>query len=198
MTDIPALILAGGRSSRMGGGDKCLMPLQGRPLLSHVLEKIAPQVSRALINSNSDPILFEEFGLPVRPDTLPDHPGPLAGILTGLFWAREHGATHLVTVPCDTPFLPHDLVRRLEEDLRRSGAQIAVARDPAQLHPVVALWPVYLAVRLADNMKDGARSVHRWLSQFKVCESQFAASHFSNLNTPAELRAAEARARLAA
>jgi molybdopterin-guanine dinucleotide biosynthesis protein A len=198
MTANPALILAGGRSSRMGGGDKCLMLLQGRPLLSHVLEKIAPHVSHALISSNSDPLLFQSFGLPVRPDTVPNRPGPLAGLLTGLLWAQELGAGHLITVPCDTPLLPHDLVRRLEEDLRRSGAEIAVARDPAQIHPVIGLWPVYLAARLADDMKNGARSVHRWLAQFKVCESTFAASHFSNLNTPAELRAAEARARLAA
>ena len=130
MTDIPALILAGGRSSRMGGGDKGLMPLNGRPLLSHVLERIRPQASRLLINSNSDPSLFGDFGLPVQPDILPDRPGPLAGILTGLRWAAEHNASHLVTVPCDTPFLPHDLVQRLKHDLCRSGAQIAIARDP--------------------------------------------------------------------
>jgi molybdopterin-guanine dinucleotide biosynthesis protein A len=198
MTDVPALILAGGRSSRMGGGDKSLMPLRGRPLLSHVLDRIRPQVSRLLINSNSDPALFREFGLPVRPDTLPDRPGPLAGILTGLIWAAEHSATHMLTVPCDTPFLPHDLVERLSGDLQRSGADIAVARDPDQTHPVIALWPVRLAGRLAADLASGIRSVQRWQSQFKICESTFAASHFSNLNTPAELRVAEARARLAA
>jgi molybdopterin-guanine dinucleotide biosynthesis protein A len=198
MTDIPALILAGGRSSRMGGGDKSLVPLHGRPLLAHVLHRIRPQVSRLLINSNGDPLLFVDFGLPVRPDTLPDRPGPLAGILAGMIWAHEHGATHLLTVPCDTPFLPHDLVRRLEEELYRSGAEIAVARDPNQIHPVIALWQVRLAVQLATDLGAGARSVHRWLGQFKVCESEFAACHFSNLNTPAELRAAEARTRLVA
>ena len=198
MTDIPALILAGGRSSRMGGGDKSLMPLHGRPLLSHVLDRIRPQASRLLISSNSDPMLFGEFGLPIRPDTLPDRPGPLAGILTGLLWAAGHGATHLITVPCDTPFLPHDLVQRLRHDLRRSGAEIAVARDPDQIHPVIALWPVSLAPLLAADLEAGTRSVCRWLNQFNVCESEFAASHFSNLNTPADILAAEARARLAA
>jgi molybdopterin-guanine dinucleotide biosynthesis protein A len=198
MTDIPALVLAGGRSSRMGGGDKSLMPLHGRPLLWHVLDRIRPQASRLLINSNSDPLLFRDFGLPVRPDTLPHRPGPLAGILAGLLWAAEHGATQLVTVPCDTPFLPHDLVQRLRHDLRRSGAEIAVVRDPDQIHPVIALWPVRLAAQLAADMETGTRSVCRWLKQFDICESEFAASHFSNLNTPADILAAEARARLAA
>jgi molybdopterin-guanine dinucleotide biosynthesis protein A len=198
MTDISALILAGGRSSRMGGGDKSLMPLHGRPLLAHVLERIRPQASRLLINSNSDPSLFRNFGLPVRPDTLPDRPGPLAGILTGLRWAAEHNASHLVTLPCDTPFLPHDLVPRLKHDLCRSSAQIAVARDPGQIHPVIALWPVRLAARLAADLEAGTRSAYRWLKQFDICESEFAASHFSNLNTPADILAAEARDRLAA
>ena len=198
MTDIPALILAGGRSSRMGGGDKSLMPLDGRPLLSHVLDRIRPQASLLLINSNSDPSLFRDFGLPVRPDTLPDRPGPLAGILTGLIWAAEQEATHLVTVPCDTPFLPHDLVVRLKHDLYRSSAEIAIARDPGQSHPVIALWPVQLSAQLASDLEAGSRSVCRWLKQFDICETTFAASHFSNLNTPADILAAEARARLAA
>ena len=198
MTDIPALILAGGRSSRMGGGDKSLMPLHGRSLLSYVLDRIKPQASHLLINSNSDPALFGEFGLPVRPDTLPDRPGPLAGILTGLLWAAEHNATHMVTVPCDTPFLPHDLVARLSGDMLRSCADIAVARDPEQVHPVIAVWPVSLATQLAADLEAGTRSVYRWLKQFDICESTFAASHFSNLNTPADILAAEARTRLAA
>jgi molybdopterin-guanine dinucleotide biosynthesis protein A len=198
MMDIPALILAGGRSSRMGGTDKALMPLYGRPLLSHVLDRIRPQASCLLINSNSDPSLDQDFGLPVRFDILPDRPGPLAGILTGLIWAKEQGATHLLTAPCDTPFLPHDLIERLSADLRSSSAEIAVARDPEQIHPVIALWPVRLAARLASDLEAGTRSVYRWLKQFDIREIQFAASHFSNLNTPADILAAEAKARLAA
>src|SRR6478752_10148003 len=122
MMDIPALILAGGRSSRMGGGDKCLMPLSGRPMLTHVLDRITPQASSILINSNSDPAQFRAFGLGVRADAVPGRPGPLAGVLTGLLWAREMSATHLLTVPCDTPFLPYDLVEQLSLDLYRSQA----------------------------------------------------------------------------
>jgi len=194
MTRVPALILAGGRSSRMGGGDKSLMPLHGRPLLAHVLDRIRPQVSSTLINSNSDPALFAKFGLPVRADAMPGHLGPLAGLLTGMRWAEEASATHLLTVSCDTPFLPHNLVERLFHDLRRSLTDIAVACDPQQLHPVIALWPVRLAAQLASDLENGPRSVQRWQNQFHVCKSRFAASHFSNLNTPAELLAAEARA----
>lgn len=193
MKDIPALILAGGRSNRMGGGDKSLMQLGGRPLLAHVLDRIRPQVSSILINSNSDPACFSGFGLGVRSDVVPDRPGPLAGVLTGLLWAQEMSATHLLTVSCDTPFLPHDLTARLHRDLHRSRADIAVARDPEQVHPVIALWPVHLADRLAADLEGGVRSVQRWQGQFNRCESIFAASHFSNLNTPAELLAAEAR-----
>ena len=119
MTNIPALILAGGRSSRMGGGDKSLMPLHGRPMLAHVLDRIRPQVSSILINSNSDPALFAKFGLPVRADAMPGHLGPLAGLLTGMHWAEEMSATHLLTVSCDTPFLPHDLAERIVGKSRR-------------------------------------------------------------------------------
>ena len=193
MSDIPVLVLAGGRSSRMGGGDKCLMPLDGRPLLAHVLDRIRPQASSILINSNSDPALFGAFGVSVRCDVMQGRLGPLAGLLTGLVWAKETSATHLLTVPCDTPFLPQDLAARLRRDLSRSGADIAVARDPETIHPVIALWPVRLAAQLAADLDSGARSVQRWLSPFKVCESEFSASYFSNLNTPAELRAAEAQ-----
>jgi molybdopterin-guanine dinucleotide biosynthesis protein A len=192
MKNIPALVLAGGRSSRMGGGDKCLMALHGRPLLAHVLDRIRPQVSSILINSNSDPTLFAKFGLPVRADAMPGRLGPLAGLLTGLLWAEEISATHLLTVSCDTPFLPRDLIERLARDLRHSRADIAVARDVEQVHPVIALWPVGQAARLAADLERGIRSVQGWQSQFKVCESTFAAFHFSNLNTPAELMAAEA------
>ena len=191
MMDIPALILAGGRSSRMGGGDKSLMQLNGRPLLVHVLDRIRPQASSILINSNSDPALFAKFGFPVRADAITGRLGPLAGLLTGLLWAEEMFATHLLTVSCDTPFLPSDLASRLFADLHHAQADIAVARDPEQIQPIIALWPVRLAAQLAADLEDGIRSVQRWQSQFTVCESTFAACHFSNLNTPAELMAAE-------
>jgi molybdopterin-guanine dinucleotide biosynthesis protein A len=194
MSNIAAVILAGGRSSRMGGGDKSLVLLRGRPLLSHLLERIKPQASSILINSNSDPSLFTDFGLPVRADALSGGFGPLAGILTGMTWAAEQGAAHLLSIPCDTPFLPQDLLQRLGTDLQRSKADIAVARDDHQVHPVIALWPVQLAPRLAAGLEGGTRSVFAWLRQFRTCESQFAAACFSNLNTQADLLVAERKA----
>jgi molybdopterin-guanine dinucleotide biosynthesis protein A len=183
------VILAGGRSSRMGGEDKCLVPLAGKPLLAHVLTRVAPQTSAILINSNSNAAKIRGFGVPVAPDLVEGFQGPLAGLLTGMIWAREeHGAKHVLSVPCDTPCLPVDLACGLEKAMRRSGAEIAIARDAERSHPVIGLWPVSLADRLAADLKAGARAVHRWLAQFHVCEARFAARHFHNINTYDELR----------
>jgi molybdopterin-guanine dinucleotide biosynthesis protein A len=187
----PCVILAGGRSSRMGGGDKCLLPLAGKPLLAHVLARVAPQCGDILLNSNSDPRQFQIFSLPVAQDTLQGFQGPLAGLLTGLRWARARGAEHLLTVPCDTPFLPHHLVTKLATARTYSGAQIAVAADDTRSHPVIGLWPVALAERLEADLLGGVRAIHRWLGNFSVCEIHFADSHFQNINTPEDLQAAD-------
>jgi len=189
----PCVILAGGRSSRMGGGDKGLMPLNGRPMLAHVLEVIARQVSVVLINSNSEPELFQCFALPIAADATAGFQGPLSGLLTGMLWARDHhGATHMLSVPCDTPFLPTDLVGGLQDALR--GNDIAIARDEERSHPVIGLWPVALAERLAADLAQGTRAMHRWLAQFRVGEAVFAAHHFQNINTRDELKEAGCRA----
>ena len=188
------VILAGGRSSRMGGEDKCFLPLKGEPLLAHVMARIAPQTSAILINSNGEPAKFHGFGVPVARDRTEGFQGPLSGLLTGMIWAREsHAATHVLSVPCDTPFLPSDLVRRLEKAMRQTGAEIAIARDEERSHPVIGLWPVALAGRLAADLADGTRAIHRWLAQFHVCEVPFSARHFHNINTRAELREAGSR-----
>lgn len=189
----PCIILAGGRSSRMGGGDKGLLPLNGKPMLAHVIARIAPQVSTLAINGNGDAGRFRPLGLPVVTDTIADFPGPLAGILAGLVWARAHhpGASHVLTVPCDTPFLPRDLVSRLSQDLVQSCAQIAVARDNESVHPVVGLWPLASAAPLALAIQNGARSVQHWLRSNHTCETRFAADHFRNINTPGELIVAQ-------
>jgi molybdopterin-guanine dinucleotide biosynthesis protein A len=188
----PCVILAGGRSSRMGGGDKCLLPLDGRPVLAHVLERISPQVSSILINSNSMPDLFAAFGRPVLADIMPGYQGPLAGLLTGMTWAglTQPDATHILSVSCDTPFLPHDLAQRLAEGLE--PGDIAIARDRTGGHPVIGLWPVALADRLANDMKNGdIRGVYQWLRQFRARETAFDAGCFCNLNTRDELQQAE-------
>ncbi len=186
----PCIILAGGRSSRMGGGDKGLLLLDGRPMLTHVIARVAPLVSAMAINANGDASRFGHLGLPVVSDTIAGFPGPLAGILAGLAWAKEQHphASHLLTVPCDTPLLPANLVRRLEKAMRQTGAEIAIARDEERSHPVIGLWPVFLASRLAADLADGTRAIHRWLAQFHVCEVRFSARHFHNINTRAELQ----------
>jgi molybdenum cofactor guanylyltransferase len=191
----PAVIIAGGRASRMGG-DKALLPLQGKPLLAHVLDAVHPQCSDILLNVNTDIAYFEVFGLPMRPDVIADSKGPLAGLLTGMVWARlEHSAaTHILSVPCDTPFLPGNLVARLHQALIESGSDIAVARDTERIHPVIGLWPVQLAALLADHLTGAAgRSVHGWLEKFAFCTATFAADSLRNLNTPNDHAGAEAR-----
>lgn len=188
----PCVILAGGRSSRMGGGDKCLLPLNGKAILAHVLDRIAPQVGAILINSNSPAALFASFGWPVLPDGMPGFQGPLAGLLTGMTWAGEThpGVTHILSVACDTPFLPHDLAIRLGDGL--AAMDIAIARDQERAHPVIGLWPIALADRLATDMAEhDVRGVHQWLRGQAVREVTFDAAHFHNLNTRNELIQAE-------
>ena len=186
---MPCVILAGGRSSRMGGGDKCLLPLAGKSMLAHVLERVSPQASAILINSNSPPELFAGFGWPVLPDLVAGFQGPLTGLLTGMTWAARTGATHVLSVACDTPFLPLDLVQRLGADL--ADGDIAIARDEARSHPVIGLWPTALAPRLARDMgQNGIRGVHQWLRGQPVREVSFDAAHFRNINTRDDLHQA--------
>jgi molybdopterin-guanine dinucleotide biosynthesis protein A len=189
----PCMILAGGRSSRMGGGDKGLLRLDRQPMLAHVIARIRPQVSKIAINANGDGGRFRQFDLPVMPDTIAGLPGPLAGILAGLIWARSlcPQASHILTVPCDTPLLPHDLVHRLCGKLEQSGAEVAVARDIDTIHPVIGLWSVALTERLRHAVtKDGVRSVHRFLERCRTDEVIFENADFRNINTLDDLNKA--------
>jgi molybdopterin-guanine dinucleotide biosynthesis protein A len=180
------------------GGAKGLLLLDGKPMLAHVMERIAPQASALAINGNGDATRFHALGQPVIADAIAGFPGPLAGILAGLLWARTHhpGASHVLSVPCDTPFLPQDLVERLSGDLAQSRAEIAVARDSETVHPVVGLWPLTSAERLADAIHSSVRSVQHWLQANRICQTVFAAGHFRNINTPAELMAAQSLKRV--
>lgn len=186
----PCVILAGGRSSRMGGYCKTLLPLDGVPILIHILKAVSPQSSDILLNANNDHAELARFGLPVRSDVLPGFLGPLAGLLTGLVWARQQhpGASHILSVSCDTPFLPEDLVVRLNLERLCQNAEIAVAGDCDRVHPTIGLWPVTLAERLEADVRDkGHRAIYRWLGQFRVAQTPFDARHFRNINTPEEL-----------
>lgn len=195
---IAGLVLAGGLSRRMGGGDKSLRSLGGRPMIAHVIDRLAPQVDWLALNANSDPTPYLGFGLPVLPDTVAGHAGPLAGVLTGMHWAAQKtGATHIVTAATDTPFFPRDLVSRFRD--LAGPERIVLARSGGNRHPVFGLWPLALRDDLAiwlaasDTMK-----VMAWVGRHDLGYCDFepeatdAPDPFFNANTPEELAEAEA------
>lgn len=151
--DIVAVILAGGQSRRMGGGDKSLIQIAGHSVLAHLLNRLRPQVGRIVINANGDPTRFAAFGLPVVADCVTGHDGPLAGILTGLAWAEEHGVPWVLCVAADTPLLPCDLAHRLSEAVA-IGAPMAIAGSGERLHPTIGLWPTSARSQLYRSIHD--------------------------------------------
>ena len=154
---IAGVILAGGLGRRMGGGDKPLVAVGGRPMLAWVIERLAPQVRALVINANGDPSRFAEYGLPVVPDTIEGFAGPLAGILAGMRWAEANvpAARFIVSVAADTPFFPGDLVLRLAESCAGDATGIALAASADGVHPVFGLWPVALAGDLETFLATG-------------------------------------------
>jgi molybdopterin-guanine dinucleotide biosynthesis protein A len=196
------IILAGGKSSRMGGGDKCLLPLGGRPILAHVIERLKPQVAELIISANGDPTRFSAFGLPVVADRLGFYAGPLAGILAGLEWTRTNRpeSRFVITAASDTPFLPLDLASRLWRAIGEGAPNLAVARSTEGMHPVFGLWPVTLAPDLEASLMTGERKVSEWVRQHQATEVMFppleiggrTIDPFFNVNAPDELDAAEA------
>jgi molybdenum cofactor guanylyltransferase len=194
---VPAVILAGGRSARMGGGDKCWLQIGGASILSRIVSVLSSQVGTILINSNSDTALFDAFGLGVRPDVMPGHLGPLAGILTAMEWAQEIDDALVLTVPSDTPFLPHDLVARLYAKF--DGVRPVVASSGARIHPTIGLWPTLLAQRLRNDLQRGVRKAHTWLVDTSCAVAEFAfesSDPFSNINTQKEWQQANARVQM--
>ena len=187
----PAVILAGGRAVRMGGGDKCLLPLGNVSMLDRIIATLLPQVSEILVNTNSNPALFRGVPVGVRGDVLPGRLGPLAGIHTAMLWAQERGAEAVITVPGDAPFLPADLVARL---VAASGdGHVAIASSAGNLHPVVGLWPRRLAPELQGCLESGMRRVRAWLEQcsFKIAEFEVKGlDPFWNINTKEDLQRA--------
>lgn len=188
--DITGLILAGGRGSRMGGVDKGLQNHLGMPLALHALLRLGPQVGHMMINANRNLGAYESFGVPVWPDALPDYPGPLAGFLAGL----EHCETPwLVTVPCDTPDFPTDLVERLAAAAAEHDAEIAMAAtlgpEGTQVQPVFCLLRSELLESLVRFTQSGQRKIDRWTAQHRCVEVPFAdEAAFFNANTPDDLQ----------
>jgi molybdenum cofactor guanylyltransferase len=185
------VILAGGEARRMGGVDKAFVPLAGRPLIAHVLDRLSPQVERVLISANGDPTRFAAYSAEVVADARPQ--GPLSGVLAALDHAGRLGATHLVSTPVDTPFLPGDLVPQLLLAAETGPSGLAIATAPDGDHPACAIWPVALAPALSAFLADGAAKVTRFTDAHQAARARFAdARAFLNLNTPEDLAVAEA------
>ena len=193
--DITGLILAGGRGSRMGGADKGLQNHHGIPLAMHAMLRLSPQVGHLMINANRNLGAYDSFGVPVWPDALPEYPGPLAGFLAGL----EHCETgYLVTVPCDTPNFPDDLVQRLAQALAAEDAELAMAATPGpdgpQLQPVFCLMKTTLMESLVAFTHAGQRKIDRWTAQHRCATVVFDdPDAFFNANTADELRQLQAK-----
>ncbi|HEX3972259.1 MAG TPA: molybdenum cofactor guanylyltransferase MobA [Stellaceae bacterium] len=193
---IAGVLLAGGQSQRMGGGDKNLRLLGGKPMLAHVIERAKPQVDALVLNANGDPQRFAGFGLPVIGDSITGFVGPLAGVLAGLDWAAEHvpEAELVASFATDAPFFPRDLVTRLAVALEEGGFDLACAQSNGQAHPVFGLWPVSLREALREALAGGMRKVDRWTASYKLVEIEFLAEPvdpFFNTNRPEDLAEAE-------
>jgi molybdenum cofactor guanylyltransferase len=188
-SDITGVVLAGGQGRRMGGVDKGWVELDGRPMIAHVLERLAPQVGDVLINANQNLDRYAGFGLPVVADAVGGFAGPLAGLHAGMARATR---SHVVTVPCDSPFLPRDLVTRLAAGLEVGRAKLAVAKTFDQPHPVFCLVRRDVLAHLAAFLEAGGRKIDAWYATLSVIEVAFddEADAFRNINTTHELAAA--------
>lgn len=186
---ILGVVLAGGLARRMGGGDKALLPINGRPMMAVLLERLRPQVSALAVSANGDPARFAAAapGLAVVADSIPGHPGPLAGILAGMDHAAALGMGWVLTVPGDTPLVPMDLAARLRE----AAAPIACAASGGEIHPPVAIWPVSLRGALRAAVLAGEGKVSRWAREHGCALVEWAGEPFLNANTPEELAVLE-------
>ncbi len=194
---VMAVVLAGGLARRMGGGDKCLKLLAGRPILAHVLERLDGQAERILLNANGDLTRFASWGVPVVADVVAGFGGPLIGVLTALEWAATHAPeiTDVVSVPADGPFLPRNLVRRLVEARAGAGAVLAQAASNGRPNPVVGLWPVAVAAELRRAVvEEGIAKVDAWTARYRLATVDFKVTQldpFFNANTQEDLAEAE-------
>ncbi|WP_353858792.1 molybdenum cofactor guanylyltransferase MobA [Azospirillum formosense] len=194
---IAGVLLAGGLSRRMGGGDKSLRTLGGRSILERIVATVRPQVGPLVLNANGDPARFAAFGLPVAADVVEGFAGPLAGVLTGMEWARANApqCRWLASFATDAPFIPGDLVARLVAAVEREGADLACARSDGQEHPVFGLWRVDLADDLRRAMvEEDMRKVDAWTARYRLAVADFATDPvdpFFNTNRPDDLAEAE-------
>ncbi len=197
------VILAGGLARRMGGGDKTMRTIAGRPILDHVVERFKPQCQTLILNANGDPTRFATYGLPVIADDVPDFVGPLAGVLAALDWTAAHhpDIAWVASVAADCPFLPRDLVACMQADRIAMEGDLAVAASGGQSHPVIGLWKVALRDELRHALVvEECRKVGRWTARYKLATTQWEATPvdpFFNANTPDDLSQAQVLAALA-
>ena len=199
MIDIPGIILAGGLSRRMGGGDKGLLMLGKTTIIERVIDKILPQVGSLAININGDSSRFPDYKLPIIPDSIKGYLGPLSGILAGMEWAFKNGNRYIATVAADTPFLPDDLIKRLHAMVKSKNLNIGIAasrflrRDDVFIHPTFGIWEVALKDDLRDALANDTRKIMFWAKKFKLDYYYFDTSDklsdpFFNINTPDDLK----------
>lgn len=196
---IAGVILAGGRSSRMGGGDKCLLDLHGQPILQHVIVRMSMQTEAVALNANGDSARFSQFGLPVLADSIDGFAGPLAGVLAGMDWAAQNGFSHIVSVAADSPFFPLRLVTGLRFACEASGKPMAMAHSPRPeggyfRQPTFALYSVKQRENLRIALKGGIRKIIQWaepLGCAAIVFHGFGDDPFFNINTPEDLAQAE-------
>lgn len=191
------ILLAGGRSSRIGGGDKCLRLLGGHSLLARVIARARPQVDELILNANGDPARFAATGLPTIPDIIDGHAGPLAGILSGMEWARAHRpqCEYLISFATDAPFFPDDLAARLAQSAKQHATPLACAASGGRTHPVFGLWPVSLRDDLHHALlEENIRKVDAWTARHGAAQADYdpqPIDPFFNINTEADLAQAE-------
>jgi molybdopterin-guanine dinucleotide biosynthesis protein A len=201
VTDVVGVILAGGLARRLGGGDKCLIELAGRPLLSWIIERVTPQVPHLILNANGDAARFARFGLPVVADTVPNFAGPLAGILSALEWTKAHAPSirWVASFAGDAPFVPSDIVTRFLEAQRANDAELVGAASGGQTNPVCGLWCVDLADDLRRALvEEDLHKIDAWTARYKFALVEFGVEPvdpFFNINRPEDHAKAEALAR---
>jgi molybdenum cofactor guanylyltransferase len=193
---ILGLVLAGGLSTRMGGGDKGFRTIAGEPILTRVLKRLAPQVDRIAINANGNPERFLEFELPIIPDDIAEFPGPLAGVLAGMDFAAElTAASHILSVAADCPFLPHDLAIRLKAVMQLRNARISVAHSGGYAQPTIALWDISLRHDLREALTaEGLRKIDKFTARYTTASAEWPTEPFDpffNANRPEDLAEAE-------
>jgi molybdenum cofactor guanylyltransferase len=199
---IPGVLLAGGLARRMGGGDKPMRQIAGRTILQRVIARLKPQCDGLILNANGDPARFAAFDLPVIPDGVADFPGPLAGILAGLDWvvANRPDVAFMLSAAADCPFLPRDLVARLDQARIAQDAQLAVAASDGQSHPVIGLWSVALREDLRHALVvEDVRKIDRWTARYRLATVTWPTTPldpFFNANTIADVAEADRLAAL--